>query len=115
MAWARDGWGELAVVAGTRAAWAGDLELAGVGDLLEEVRRGAEWFAQDVRGGALMRAQPPRHGVEHVEEFSVVAFKRPLAPNLREFGQDPTVRFLLLATLCCLCVEVEAFLVLCSE
>jgi hypothetical protein len=40
-----------------------------------------------VRGGALVRAQPPRHDVEHVTEFSVVAFKHPLASNLHEFGK----------------------------
>jgi hypothetical protein len=33
-------------------------------------------------------------GIEHVAEFSVVAFKRLLAPNLCEFGQDPIVRSL---------------------
>jgi hypothetical protein len=71
--------------------------------------------ARGMRGGAPVRAQPPRHDVKHVAEFSVVAFKRPLAPNLREFGQDPIIRFLLLATLCRLSVEVEAFLGLCSE
>jgi hypothetical protein len=43
LARARDGWGELAAVAGTRVARAGGVELAGVGDLLEEVRQGAEW------------------------------------------------------------------------
>ena len=71
--------------------------------------------ARGVRGGAPVRAQALRHSVEHVAEFSVVAFKHPLAPNLREFGQDPIVRSLLLTTLCRLCVEAEAFLGLCSE
>jgi hypothetical protein len=71
--------------------------------------------ARGVRGGAPVRAQPPRHGVQHVAEFSVVAFKRPLAPNLREFEQDPIVRFLLPTTIYRLCVEAEAFLGLCSE
>jgi hypothetical protein len=46
---------------------------------------------------------------------SVVVLKRLLAPNLREFRQDPIVRFLLPTTLCRLCVEAEAFLGLCSE
>jgi hypothetical protein len=71
--------------------------------------------ARGVHGGAPVRAQPPRHDIEHVAEFSVVAFKRSLAPNLHEFGQDPIVRFLLPTTLYRLCVEVEAFLGLCSE
>jgi hypothetical protein len=44
--------------------------------------------ARGVRGGAPVRAQPLRHDVEHVTEFSVVAFKHPLAPNLHKFGQD---------------------------
>ena len=47
---ARDSWGELAVVAGTRAAWAGGVELTGVGNLLGEVRWGAEWFAAHLGG-----------------------------------------------------------------
>jgi hypothetical protein len=71
--------------------------------------------ARGVHGGAPVRAQPLRHIVEHVAGFSVVVFKRPLAPNLHGFGQDPIVRFLLLTTLCRLCVEAEAFLGLCSE
>ena len=45
MAWARDVWGELAAVAGARAALAGGVELVGVGGLLRGVRRGAEWVA----------------------------------------------------------------------
>jgi hypothetical protein len=40
LARARDGWGELAPVAGTRA---GGVELTGVGGSLGGVRRGAEW------------------------------------------------------------------------
>jgi hypothetical protein len=71
--------------------------------------------ARGVRGGAPVRAQPHCHGVKHVTELSVVVFKRPLAPDLHDFGQDPVVRFLLPTTLCRLCVEVEAFLGLCSE
>jgi hypothetical protein len=67
------------------------------------------------RGGGPVRAQPLRQGVEHVAGFSVVIFKRLLAPNLHEFRQDPIVRFLLLTTLYHLCVEAEAFLMLCSE
>jgi hypothetical protein len=62
-----------------------------------------------------MLAQPIRHGVEHVAGFSVVVFMRLLAPYLCKFGQDPIVRFLLLTTLYCLCVEAEVFLGLCSE
>ena len=42
MAWARDGWGELA---GAQAAQAGGVEVAGVGGLFGGVRRGAEWVA----------------------------------------------------------------------
>jgi hypothetical protein len=45
LAWVRDGWGELAMVAGTRAARAGGVELAGVGGLLRGRRRGAKWVA----------------------------------------------------------------------
>jgi hypothetical protein len=71
--------------------------------------------AGGVCGGVPVRAQPPRHGVQHVAEFSVVAFKHPLAPNIREFGQDLIVRFLLPTTLCHLYMEAEAFLGLCSE
>jgi hypothetical protein len=62
-----------------------------------------------------VRSQPLRHSVKHVVGFSVVIFKRLLAPNLHEFGQDPIVRFLLLTALCRLCVEAEAFLGLCSD
>jgi hypothetical protein len=71
--------------------------------------------AWGARGGGLVRAQPLRHDIEHVAGFSVVIFKRPLAPNLREFGQDPFVRFLLPTTFCRFCVGAEAFLGLCSE
>jgi hypothetical protein len=71
--------------------------------------------ARGVRGGASERTQPHGHGVEHVAQLSVVAFKRLLAPNLREFGQDPIVRSLPPTNLCPLCVEAEAFLGLCSE
>lgn len=39
LAWARDGWGELA------GAQAGGVEVAGVGGLFGGVRRGAEWVA----------------------------------------------------------------------
>jgi hypothetical protein len=70
--------------------------------------------ARGVRGGAPVRAQPHRHVIEHVAELSVVVFKRPLATDLHDFGQDPVARFLLSTTLCRLCVEVEAFLGLCS-
>jgi hypothetical protein len=45
LARARDEWGELVVAAGTRAARAGGVELAGVRDLLGEVRQGGEWDA----------------------------------------------------------------------
>jgi hypothetical protein len=45
LAWARDGWGELATVAGTRVARSGSVELAGVGGFLGGVRWGAEWVA----------------------------------------------------------------------
>jgi hypothetical protein len=71
--------------------------------------------AQGVRGVAPVHAQPHWHGVEHVVELSVVVFKRLLAPDLNDFGQDHIVRFLLLTTLYRLCVEVEAFHGLCSE
>jgi hypothetical protein len=45
LAWARDGWGELATVGGTRVARSGSVELAGVGGFLGGVRWGAEWVA----------------------------------------------------------------------
>jgi hypothetical protein len=66
-------------------------------------------------GEGPVRAQPLRHGVEHVAGFSVVIFKRPFAPNLLEFGQDPFVRFLLPTTLCHFFVEAKVFLGLFSE
>jgi hypothetical protein len=59
-----------------------------------------------------VRARLPWHGVEHVAILSEVIFNRLLAPNLREFGQDSFVRFVLLTTLC---VEAEASLGLYSE
>ena len=71
--------------------------------------------ARGVREGAPEHAQPHGHDVKHVAELSVVAFKRPLVPNLHEFGQDPIVRSLPPTNLCRLCVEAEAFLGLCSE
>jgi hypothetical protein len=71
--------------------------------------------ARGMRGGAPKCTHPHWYVVEHVAEFSVVVFKRILAPNLREFGQDPIVRSLVLTIFCRLCVEAEAFHGLCSE
>jgi hypothetical protein len=68
-----------------------------------------------VRGGAPKRAQPHGHGVEHMAELIVVAFKCLVAPNLHEFGQNPIVRSLPPSKLYRLCVEAEAFLGMCSE
>jgi hypothetical protein len=82
----------------------------GVGGRRRAVGLTSAW---GVRGGAAVHAQPHWHGVEHVAELSVVIFNRPLALDLRDFGQDPVVRFLLLTTLCRLCVEVDVFLGLC--
>jgi hypothetical protein len=65
--------------------------------------------ARGVLGGAPERTQPHWHDVEHVAAFSVITFKRLLAPNLREFGQDPIVRSLLPTSLSRLCVDAEAF------
>jgi hypothetical protein len=48
--------------------------------------------ARGVRGGAPVRARPPRHDVEHGAALSVVVFRRPLAPDLCNYGHDLFVR-----------------------
>jgi hypothetical protein len=56
LAHARDGWGELAAVAGVRVARAGGAALAGAGDLLRTVRQGAKWSVA-YPGGLYRRGQ----------------------------------------------------------
>jgi hypothetical protein len=62
-----------------------------------------------VRGGAPVRGRPPRHGVEHEEALSVVIFRRPLAPDLCDYGHDPFVRSHHQTPLYRLCVATYGF------
>jgi hypothetical protein len=56
-----------------------------------------------------VRSLAPGHGVEHEAAQREVMFKRGLAPNLRDYGDDPVGRSLPLAFLCRLCVEAYGF------
>ena len=56
-----------------------------------------------------MRALPPGHGIEHEAALRVVTFRRPLAPNLLDYGHDPFERSLHRTFLCRLCVATYRF------
>jgi hypothetical protein len=56
-----------------------------------------------------VRGRPPRHGVEHEEALSVVIFRRPLAPDLCDYGHDPFVRSHHQTPLYRLCVATYGF------
>jgi hypothetical protein len=62
-----------------------------------------------MRGGAPVRALPPGHDIEHEAAVRVVTFRRPLAPNLCDYGHDPFVRSLHQTSLCHLCVVTYGF------
>jgi hypothetical protein len=65
--------------------------------------------AQGVRGGAPVRALACGHDVKHEAAQRMVKFKRGLAPNLRDYGQDPVERSLYQTFLCRLCVASYEF------
>jgi hypothetical protein len=58
-----------------------------------------------------VRALLPGHGVEHEAALRVVTFRRPLAPNLRDYGHDPFVRSLHRTSLYRFCVATYGFYV----